>query len=159
MLRTGKEMYAFFDRILSPHGLVRYKDTWYQDTGECIVFFCVAKSRGAGRYGDQMGCFLKRIMAEKREYPPYYQANIRHALNDVVDSQLVDRVFDLKNGEFKNEEREYLMKEFVELYVLPFLKDVSSGDEIRKAMEKYSGLTYSTDLALKSALGIPLPKE
>jgi hypothetical protein len=152
-------MYAFFDKILSPHELVRYKDTWYQDTGECIVFFCVGKDRGAGRYGDQMGSFLKRIMEEKREYPPYYQAPLRFGLSEFVDRDLVTRVFDLKNDEFKNEEREYLMREFVELYVLPFLKDVSTPERIKGAMDKYPALTYSTYLTLKSALGIPLPEE
>ncbi len=159
MIRIGKEMYAFFDQILSPHGLVRYKDTWYQDTGECIVFFCVGKDRSAGRYGDQMGSFLKKIMEEQREYPPYFKAPLRFGLDEFVDRGLVTRVFDLKNDEFKNDEREHLMKEFVELYVLPFLKDVSTPAGIKESMTKYPVLTHSTYLTLKSALGIPLPEE
>lgn len=53
-------------------------------------------------------------------------------LNNVADSELVKRVFDLDSHEFANTEREFIITGFFELYVVPFLNDVSSKEGINQ---------------------------
>jgi hypothetical protein len=80
---------------------------------------------------------------------------LRHGLDNFVEKSLVRRVFDLENSEFRGNERELLIQEFFELYIIPFLIDVSTIDGIKDSMRKYEGLTNRTTVDLKAALGIP----
>ena len=155
MITNSKELYIFLDSLVCPEGYVRKKDTYYRDHAEFIVCYAVGKSQWGGQYGSTMGCFYKAILKKKKEFPEFYQAHVRFSLQNFVDEGLVKRVFDLENNEFKDEEREVLMKEFVELYVIPFLNEISTVEGLRMAMDKYKDLRYSTRTSIREALGLP----
>jgi len=155
MISNGKELYIFLDDLFKPQGFVRKKDTYYRSSQDCIVFFSIGKSEFVGRYESVMGGFYKKLLGEEVEFPKYFESHLRYGLENFVDKSLVRRVFDLKNGEFRGNEREILIREFFELYIIPFLKDVSTIDGIKESLRKYEGLTNRTTVDLKAALGIP----
>jgi hypothetical protein len=156
MVTNGKELYKFLDGIFLPLGYVRKKDTYYTHTAECICYFHISKSEYGGQYEDAMGTFFKPIYTDKIEFPPYYKDHLRYGLNDFVDRNLVYDVFDLENKNFERNDRENLIKEFIELYAVPFLKEISSKEGIIKAVDKYNNLKYGMVIPLREALGITI---
>jgi len=122
MISNANELYKIIDSVLCPEGFIRKKDVYYQDHSDLIVAFAVGKAEGAGHYSSVMGCFYKQLLEQKTTFPKFFKSQLRYCLDDFVDEDLVNRVFDLENNEFKGDERELLIKEFVELYVIPFLK-------------------------------------
>ena len=156
MISNAKELFGFMDTLLKPQGYLRKKDTYYLVTSECICFFCIIKSDFGGYYEDLMGCFVKGVYDGKDEFPKYYKNNLKYVLNYFVDSNLVKEVFDLENKTYVANEREFLIKELIEMYVIPFLKDISTKEGIRAAIHKYKELKYYMDYDLRSALGISI---
>jgi hypothetical protein len=142
MIANGKTLFDFIDNILNREGFTKKKDTWYKTTEECICFFSVGKSPYGGYYDHVMGCFLKELNTSGREYPVYYKSDLKFGLDLLADKELVKRVLDLENNEFKENEREFLLKELMEMYLIPFLQDVSTKDGIKAAIKKYEDLIY-----------------
>ncbi len=38
MLSNSIELYSFLDKLFTPRGYIRKKDTYYLNTPECIIF-------------------------------------------------------------------------------------------------------------------------
>jgi len=154
MISNRKKLYNFIDAILKPLGYRRKKDTWYLHTDDCICFLSICKSPFGGYYEDVMGCFLKEIYDEQDEFPRYYKHNLVYGIDNVAGNEIVRRAFDLEKGEFINNEREEIIKDLIENYVVPFLKDVSTKAGIINAVKKYKGLNKRMDLKIKKALSV-----
>jgi Domain of unknown function (DUF4304) len=154
MIVNGKQLYDFIDGLLKPHGYIKKKDTWYLRTTECICFFSIGKSPFAGRYENVMGCFVKAINKGAGEFPVYYKKNLGYGLSEFVGDEEERRLFDLENDQFKNSERELLIKRVIEKYVIPFLDDVSTEGGIKRAIKKYKNLKYDIDVDLQEYLKI-----
>jgi len=154
MIINQKELFSFIETIFKEYGFVKKKNCWYLTTPECICFFYLAKSSYSGLYENVLGGFLKEINTSEKDFPDYYKCDLRYAIEDMADKNLVKRAFDLENGEFKESERELLIKKLIESFAIPFLKDISTKDGIKKAMTKYDGLIYMTNADLKKYLSI-----
>jgi Domain of unknown function (DUF4304) len=154
MIVNEKELYKFVDSLLSPEGFIRKKETYYLNYPEFIVFFVLLKSEWGGQYGSAMGCMYKELLKEKTEFPRFTKGHIRYSPSHFVDEDLLKRVFDLENNEFKGEERELLIKEIIELYVLPFLKEISTVEGLKMAMDKYEDLHHYARVSIKDALDL-----
>lgn len=155
MISNGKELYRFLDSLLVPNGFVRKKDTYYLNTDECICFFSIGKSDLGGHYDHAMGCFLKEIMNEANGFPKYYKSHLRYSIDSFIGRGMSRQVFDLENRAYVKDERENIIKEIVEKYVIPFLKKLSSKKGIIDALAEYEDLKYRAIAILKDALGIP----
>ena len=142
MIANGKALFDFIDIILRKEGYIKKKNTWYRATEECICFFSIGKSPYGGYYDHVMGCFLKQLNTTGKEFPVYYKNDLKFSIDNFVDPEFVRRVLDLENSEFKDDQREFLIKEFFELYVIPFLNDVGSKEGIKAAVCKYEDLIY-----------------
>ena len=105
-------------------------------------FFTLQKSPYGGYYENLMGCFLKELNTTGKEYPAFNKNDLGYCIENFVDKELVRSVFDLKNCEFEEYQREFYINEFFELYVLPFLNDVSTKEGIKQAITKYEDLIY-----------------
>lgn len=156
MISNGKELYNFIDNLLKLYGYIRKKDTWYLHTIECICFFTLEKSPyGSGYYGHVMGCFLKEIYKEKEDFPKYYKNHLSYHISEIVGQELVKRAFCFEN-QFVDNEREVLIESLIQNCAIIFLKDVSTKEGIRNALNKYDKLQYNMKLTLKAALNIPI---
>lgn len=142
MISNGKALIDFIDAILNKHGFVKKKDTWYKHTEDCICFFTMGKSPYGGYYDHAFGFFLKDINKTGKEFPIFYKCDLKINLQFFADYELVKRVLNLENREFKAVEREFLITEMFDLYVIPFLNDVGSKDGVKAAMNKYNNLIY-----------------
>jgi len=155
MINNQKDLYDFIDKIMKPNGFVKKKDTWYFHSDECITFLCIGKSPYGGYYGEVLGCFLKEIYIDKEAFPKYHKCNLKYGIAKIISNKdLIKKVFDLENNEFKVNEREVILKELIENYALPFLKDISTKDCIKIALHKYRGLTTWMDAEMKKALSV-----
>lgn len=157
MIANGKDLYNLIDSLLKPHNYVRKKDTWYLHTTECICFLSIVKSKFSGAYDHVMGCFLKELYKGKEEFPKYFKNHLKFGIDNFVDKEQVKRVFDLENTEFTGNEREEIIRGYIEKYVIPFLNDVSSKHNIKKAVEKYKDLIYWLDGDLRIKLKLRMP--
>lgn len=142
MIANGKALHDFIDSILKKESFLKKKDTWYLSSEECICFFTLKKSPFGGLYEDLMGCFLKELHTPSNGFPAFNKNDLKFCIDNFVDKELVRRVFDLENNEFKEQQREFYINEFFELHILPFLKDVSTKDGIKEAINKYEDLIY-----------------
>lgn len=158
MIANGKALFDLIDTILKKEGFIKKKDTWYKPTEDCICFFTIGKSPYGGYYDHAFGFFIKDLNATGQDYPVFYKCNLKIGLDNFADRELVKRVFDLENHEFANTEREFIITEFFELYVVPFLNDVSSKDGIKSAMNKYQDLIYYLDGDARKHLKLKMPK-
>ncbi len=158
MIANGKALFDFINLILKKEGFVKKKNTWYKLTEDCICFFTIGKSPYGGYYEEAFGFFLKDLNTTGQDYPVYYKCNLKIGLSHMVDEEFVKRAFDLENQEFANTEREFIITEFFELYVIPFLNDVSSKDLIVAAMVKYQDLIYYIDGDSRIYLKLKMPK-
>lgn len=156
MIANSKDLYNLIDNILKPKGFVRKKDTYYLHTSECICFFSIGKSPYGGHYDHVMGCFLKAIIKVKDEFPKYYKNHLKFNIADIAGKEIVKKAFELENKEFVKDEREIVIKDLIENYVIPFLNDVSSVKGILKAIEKYENLKYYVVSDLQDYLGITI---
>jgi len=148
-------LHNLIDNLLTPHGYIKKKDTWYLHTEDCICYFTCGKSPyGGGEYGHAMGCFLKEIYEDKDEFPKFYKDNLRYSLSDLVNRNLVQKAFDLECKDFVNDERELFITVSIANHAVPFLKDVSTKEGILNAVKKYKGLNYHMDLKIKKALAM-----
>ena len=155
MVNNQKDLYEFIDKIMKPEGFIQKKDTWYMHSDECIVFLCVGKSPYGGYYGEVAGCFLKEIYHDKDEYPKYYKCNFKCGVDIVYhDKELIKKVFDLENRSFTANEREIILKDLLESYALPFLKEISTKQGIKNATIKYKKLINRMDFEIKKALSL-----
>jgi len=152
MIVNGKSLFNFIDSILEKEGFIKKKDTWYKSYDECICFFSMGKSPYGGYYEHVMGGFLKELNNSGNEFPAYYKSDLKYTLENLADKELIKRTFDLENGEFTEMEREFVINELMEIYVIPFLKDISSKDFIKEALNKYKGLNNRITLKAKEAL-------
>lgn len=161
MISNKKELFDFIDSILKKEGFVKKKDTWYLTTEECICYFHVGKEAyGVGYFSYVTGCFLKELHKNGEEYPVFYKDDLRYDIGKLVDKDLVQRAFHLADNEFKGEEREFIIKEIIELYVIPFLKDVGSKEGIKNAVDKYDELIHWLKGNLRKKLSLKLrPKK
>jgi hypothetical protein len=142
MIVNGKALLELIDTILKKEGFIKRKHTWYKHTEECICFFTIDKSPYGGYYDHATGFFIKELNASGQEYPVFYKCDLKIGLDQLTDRDLVKRAFDLENQEFASTEWEFILTELFELYVVPFLNDVSSKDGIRSAMNKHQDLIY-----------------
>lgn len=156
MINNGKELFNFIDSLLKPHGFVKEKETWYLFTNECVCFFSMEKSSYSGRYGHVMGCFLNEISEGIEKFPKYYKNDLKSSLFNFVGKELSIKVFDLENGVYSNNERENIITELFETYIIPFLMDISSKEKIKNALTKHEHLKFYMKGRLKIALGIPI---
>jgi hypothetical protein len=154
MIANGKELYKFLDSIFIPNGYIRKKDTYYKHTEECICYFTIGKSPFGGRYDHAMGGFYKPIYEGGSDFPPYHKDHLRYSLEFLTNKEMVRNIFDLEKNDFKENEREHLIRELIELYVLPFLDDISSREGIKRAVDKYDRLKHIMQYPLMLALGI-----
>ena len=138
--------------------LLKKKDAWYKHTEDCICFFTIGKSPYGGYFEDAFGFFLKKLNKTGEEYPVFYKCDLKISLEVLADRDLVKRVFDLENLEFANTEREFILTELFELYVIPFLNEVSSKDGIKSAMTKYQDLIYYLNGEARKCLKLKMPK-
>ncbi len=145
MISNGKDLFDLVDELLKKEGFVKKKGTWYRHSQECICFFYLHKCPYGGYYEHVFGFFIKQLNHTGKEYPVFYKCNLKISLDEFADKELVMRVFNLENQEFINKEREFLITEFFELYILPFLKEVSSSEGIISVMSKYKDLIYYVD--------------
>jgi hypothetical protein len=159
MLNNTKELYSFLDKLFLAHGFCRKKDTYYFSTDECICFFSIGKSSLGGHYDHVMGCFLKEIMIDKDDFPQYYKSHLKFSLRNLANRNTVKQVFDFENHSYKNDEREKIIKRFIEEKALPFLKDVSTKEGILKAVEKYKDLVHYVKGDLMTHLSITYPSK
>ena len=158
MISNGKELLNLIDTLLSKEGYIKKKDTWYKHTDECICFFSIGKSPYSGYYDHAFGFFLKDLNTTGHEYPAYYKCDLKIGLEFLADKELVRRVLDIENREFKNTEREFIISELFELYVVPFLTDVSSKESIKLAMSKYENLIHHLNMDARKRLKLKMPK-
>ena len=158
MIANEKSLFDFVDSILKKKGFVKKKNTWYWSTDECICFFSIGKSPYGGLYEDVMGCFLKELNDTGKEFPELHKSHLRYTIEELVDKDLVKSVFNLENHEFKGDEREFMIKELIEIYVIPFIEDVNTKQNIKAAIAKYSDLVYWIDTDLRKKLSIKTPK-
>jgi hypothetical protein len=142
MIINGNELFKFVNGILEPEGFLRKKDIWYCFTPECICYFGLRKSEFGGFYDAGIGCFLKEIYTEKDEYPKPGKRHLFYPLEDFVGRDLLRNTFDLENQEFSNDERELLIADLLNKYVIPFLSEISTKDGIKRAMYKYKDLKH-----------------
>jgi hypothetical protein len=154
MIANGKALFDHIDSFLKKEGYKKNKDTWYKSTNDCICFFSIGKSAYGGYYEHVMGCFLKELLTTVTDYPLYYKNHLKYSLDLIADSELVKRAFDLENTEFTGEEREFILKELIEVYIIPFLQDVSTKDGIRNAVNKYDGLVNRIKVDARRFLSI-----
>jgi len=154
MLANGAELYKFLDGLFYPHGFVRKKDTWYLNSNECIVFFHTSKSPFSGHYDHVMGCFYKKVYTDSNNFPKYYKSNLKQGIDNFVEKKKVKMALDMEDNSFKGQEREELLKNLVEVYVIPFLIEISTEEGIRKAVEKKPTLKHYMDAETKDALSI-----
>lgn len=159
MIPNGKELLDFIDSILKKEGFTKKKDTWYKSSEDCICFFTIGKSPYGGYYENVLGCFLKELNDTNAAFPIYYKCDVKFSMELLADQELVKRVLDLENNEFKGEEREFILKELLELYVIPFLQHISSKEGIKLAVKKYDGLIYYIKFEARKLLSIKMPKE
>lgn len=158
MIANGKALFDLIDSILKKEGYTKKKDTWYKSTEDCICFFSIEKSPYGGYYDHVMGCFLKELNATGTDYPIYYKSDLRYDLDLLADRELVKRVLDLENNEFAGEEREFLIKELMEVYAIPFLQDISTKEGIRAAVQKYDGLVHHINVNARKLLSIKVSR-
>jgi len=128
MISNQKELYAHIDKILKPYGYIRKKETWYLHTEECICFLTIGKSPFGGRYDNVMGCFLKELYDSTDMFPKYYKNDLKFGIGDIANKELVKKVLDLENRDFIDTAREETIKDLIENYIIPFLKDVSTKE-------------------------------
>ena len=158
MISNGKELLNLIDTLLSKEGYIKKKDTWYKHTDECICFFSIGKSPYGGYYDHAFGFSLKGLNTTGQEYPAYYKCHLKIGLEFFADKELVRRVLDIENGEFKNTEREFIISELFQLYLLPFLNEVSSQESIKLAMSKYDNLIHYLNMDARKLLKLKMPK-
>ena len=159
MLNNSKELYIFLDKLFFPQGFCRKKDTYYFTTDECICFFSIGKSSLGGHYDHVMGCFLKKLMINEDNFPKYNMNHLKFSLRELANRKIVKQVFDFENHEYKNDEREKVIKNLIEKKALPFLKEISTQKGILDAVEKYKDLKYWMKGDLGSYLNIPYPSD
>ena len=159
MISNGKALTNFIDTILNGQGFIKKKDTWYKHTEDCICFFTIGKSPYGGYYDHAFGFFLKDINDSGTKYPAFYRCNLKIGLEFFADNELVKRVLNLENLEFKNSEREFLITEMFDLYIIPFLNDVDSKAGVKSAVKKYDDLIYYLDSDAMTYLNLDPPDD
>lgn len=159
MISNGKALNNFIDLILNQQGYLKKKDTWYKHTDECICFFSIGKSPFGGYYDHTFGFFLKDLNKPGNEFPIYYKCDLKINLDFFIGNEFTRRILDLDNPEFKASEREDIITEMFELYIMPFLEDVSSKEGIKSAVTKYADLIYHLKSDAMSHLNLEPPDE
>jgi len=155
MIANAKDLYRLIDKILIPRGYIRKKDTYYIRMPDCICFLAIVKSPFAGRYDDLMGCILKDIYKEDRDYPKYYENDLKFGLGDLFDKDVVKKALDLENNEFGKDQREAVIRNLIEVYAIPFLEMIGTKKGITQAIKEFPDLQYFVSIDLKKALGLP----
>jgi hypothetical protein len=158
MIVNGKEFIAYINSILCTHGFIKQKDNWYYITEECISIFHTSKSIYPGKFDHTVACYYKKVTNPNEQFPVHYKANVRYSTKFItqnsVNSQLMEKAFNLLDTSFKDQEREELIRDMLENYIIPFLKLVSTGDGIKKATKKYKTLINRVDIDTRKSLSI-----
>jgi hypothetical protein len=158
VIGNGKELRTFIDNLLKPHGFIRMKDTWYLNTDECICFLVVSKSIYGGRFESGVGCFYKKVFKGEELYPVYYKSNLRYGIDDLVGGHIGDdivkKAFSFRHQDFTGQQREEIVANLIENYVILFLLLITTGDGIKKAVKKYRSLKNRIDGETLEALSI-----
>ena len=71
-----------------------------------------------------------------------------------ANSDAMGKAFDLNEKAFKGQEREKVIQDLLENYVVPFLMLISTGVGIKKAVKKYKTLKNRIDVKTREALSI-----
>jgi hypothetical protein len=158
MIANGKALFDLIDAILKKEGFIKRKDTWYKHTDDCICFFTIGKSPYGGYYDHAFGFFLKDLNTTGQDFPVFYKCDLKISLEVLADKDLVKRVLNLENQQFANTEREFVINELFELYIVPFLNHVSSKDNIKSAMRKYEDLIYYLNGDARKHMKLKMPK-
>ncbi len=158
MISNGSELMNLVNTLLLAEGYIKKNDTWYKNSEDCITFLSMGKSPYGGRYEQTFGFFLKDLNETGEEYPVFYKCDLKIELGYFVDSDFVKRVLNLEVKEFPGTEREFIISEWFDLYIIPFLRDVSSKNGIKHAITKYSDLLYYMDADAIMHLGLEIPE-
>jgi hypothetical protein len=157
MINNGNELIKLIDSLLTPHGFLKKKDTWYLNTGDCKCFFSFGKSDlGGGQYNHVFGAFLKELHVDLDDFPKFYKSDLKYDLYEFYGKKQVTEVFNLEKKAFVNDEREQLICKFMERAAIPFLKEVSTKEGILKALKDYPDLKFFCKVRLKEHFGIPI---
>jgi hypothetical protein len=157
MINNGNELIKLIDSLLTSHGFIKKKDTWYNNTKDCICFFSFGKSDlGGGQYNHVFGSFLKELHVDLDEFPKFNMNDLKYNLHEFYGKTAVTEVFNLENRAFVNDEREQLISKYMEQAAIPFLKKVSTKDGILKALKDHPDLKFFCKVRLKEHFGIPI---
>jgi len=156
MISNANELSNCVDVILRPKGYVKKKETWYKFTSECICFFVLKKSPFSGQFENLLGCVLKEINEDSKEFPEYFKNHLSFELEHLAGKELVENAFSLEYRGFSGDRREEIIRYLIEDYVVPFLSEIGSKEGIKQAFSKYSSLKYRMRVNLKNALALPV---
>ncbi len=157
MINNASELNSLIDEILKKVGFHKNKNTWYFYSYECICFFTIEKApHGSGYFGHLLGCFLRELRNDLEEFPKYYEKDLGYNLSEIIGKEIPKNAFDLLNNKFISNERELVITELFENYIIVFLKEVSSKEGIKEAIIKYPKLKFFLSMELKKLLLIPI---
>lgn len=151
MISNQKELYDFIDQILKPYGFIKKKDTWYQQTDECICYLIISKSPFAGRYEELMGVFLKEMNLDGT-FPGYELAHLKYSMGQLVNNRTTRHLFDLENATFKDKEREEMIEEIITTQAIPFIQKLGSRQGIIDAIHEHKNLIHYARTSLRENL-------